>query len=78
VVTGIRVRAGCNDGESGNYTVTFSDGSSVNFNAGCGTVYSFGDKLTSSATIRMNSGGGGDNNISWTCCGSSGHDVYYR
>ena len=78
VVTGIRIRGGCNDGESGNYTITFSDGTSVNFNAGCGTTYSISDKVTSNATLYMNSGGGGDNNISWTCCGSSGHDVYYR
>ena len=63
VVTGIRIRSGCNDGESGNYTITFSDGTSVNFSAGCGTTYNISDKVTSSATLYMNSGGGGDNNI---------------
>ena len=43
------------------YTVTFSDGSTVNFNAGCDSY--FADKVVSSANLRMNSGGGGDNNI---------------
>ena len=78
VVTAIRVRGGCNDGESGNYTVSFSDGTSVNFNATCGTTVNVGEKITSSATLYMNSGGGGDGNISWRCCGSTGHDVYYK
>jgi hypothetical protein len=78
LVTGVRVRSGCNDGESGNYTVTFSDGTSTTFNAGCGTRHNFTPRIATSATIRMNSGGGGDNNISWTCCGSSGHDIYYQ
>ena len=78
VLTGVRVRAGCNDGESGNFTIYFSDGSTTTFNAGCGTRHNFSPRVSTSATIRMNSGGGGDNNISWQCCGSSGHDIYYR
>ena len=35
-------------------------------------------RLVSSMTIRMTSGGGGDGNISFTCCGSSGWGVYYQ
>ena len=78
LVTAVRVRGGCNDGESGTYTITFSDGSSTTFNAVCGTVHSFTPRISTSATLYMNSGGGGDNNISWECCGGSGHDVYYQ
>ena len=73
----VRVSAGCNDGETGYYTVSFDDGSSVSFSAGCGTEHSFTPRMVSSATIYMNSGGGGDNHISWTCCGSSGWGVFY-
>jgi hypothetical protein len=74
----VRVSVGCNDGETGNYTVSFNDGSSVNFGAGCGTEYSFSQRTTTTMHIHMHSGGGGDNHISWTCCGSSGWGVWYK
>jgi large repetitive protein len=73
----IRASPGCNDGESGHYTVSFSDGSSESFSAGCGTEVEITPRSVSSMTIRMNSGGGGDSHISWTCCGSSGWGVYH-
>ena len=74
----LKVSCGCNDGESGNYTVSFSDGSSVSFGAGCNTQTEISPRLATSMSIKMNSGGGGDNHISWTCCGSSGWGMYYK
>ena len=74
----VRVSGGCNDGESGTYTFSFSDGSSVTVSGGCNSVHSISPRFASSATLYMNSGGGGDSNISWTCCGSSGWGIYYR
>ena len=74
----VRVSGGCNDGESGTYTFSFSDGSSVTVSGGCNSVHSITPRFASSATLYMNSGGGGDGNISWTCCGSSGWGIYYR
>ncbi|MEC7987371.1 MAG: putative metal-binding motif-containing protein [Myxococcota bacterium] len=73
----VRVSCGCNDGETGSYTITFSDGSSTSFTAGCNSEHTISGRLASSATLYMNSGGGGDNYISWACCGSSGWGVYY-
>ena len=73
----IWVAGGCNDGESGSYTFTFSDGSTASISGGCGASTSITPRMVSNATIRMNSGGGGDNNISWTCCGSNGWGVNY-
>jgi large repetitive protein len=73
----VRISCGCNDGESGSYQITFSDGSSVSLSAGCGTEMEISPRMVSSATLYMSGGGGGDNNISWTCCGSSGWGVYY-
>ena len=78
LVTAVRVRSGCNDGESGNYTIVFSDGYSTTFSAGCGGRVNIPPRVATSATLYMNSGGGGDNNISWECCGSTGHDIYYK
>ena len=74
----VRVSGGCNDGESGSYTFSFSDGSSATVSGGCNSVHSIAPRFASSATLYMNSGGGGDNNISWTCCGSSGWGIYYK
>ena len=74
----VRVSGGCNDGESGTYTISFSDGSSVTVSGGCNSVHSITPRFASGATLYMNSGGGGDGNISWTCCGSSGWGIYYR
>lgn len=73
----IRVAGGCNDGETGYYTVSFSDGSSQSFTAGCGTEVEISPRMASSASLYMHSGGGGDNYISWTCCGSSGWGIYH-
>jgi len=78
LVNKLKVSCGCNDGETGNYTVSFSDGSSVNFGAGCNTTKSISERWATSMTIKMNSGGGGDNHISWTCCGSSGWGMWYK
>ena len=74
----LRISCGCNDGESGNYTVSFPDGSSVNFSASCNTEKEISPRLASSMSLKMHSGGGGDNHISWTCCGSSGWGMYYK
>ena len=77
-VTGVSISVGCNDGETGNYTLTFDDGSSVNVGASCNSSTSFSGRWVSSGTLRMNSGGGGDNWLSFTCCGSGGWGVYYQ
>jgi hypothetical protein len=74
----VRVAGGCNDGESGTYTITFDDGSSTVISGGCGATQSISPRFVSSATLYMNGGGGGDGNISWTCCGSSGWGIYHR
>ena len=74
----IKVSVGCNDGESGSYTASFNDGSSVNFGASCGTTSGFPSRITKTASLHMNSGGGGDNHISFTCCGSQGWGLWYR
>jgi len=78
VVHKVKVSVGCNDGESGSYTVSFNDGSSTSFGAGCGTTSSFSPRLTKTASLKMNSGGGGDNHISFTCCGSQGWGLWYK
>ena len=74
----VKVSVGCNDGESGSYTVSFNDGTSTGFSAGCNSTSSFSPRLTKTATLKMNSGGGGDNHISFTCCGSSGWGLWYK
>ena len=74
----IRVSSGCNDGESGNYTFYFDDGSSESISGGCNTEREITPRLVSSVTLTMTSGGGGDSNISFTCCGSSGWGLYSR
>ncbi len=78
VVHKVKVSVGCNDGESGSYTVSCNDGSSTGFGAGCGTTKSFSPRLTKTASLKMNSGGGGDNHISFTCCGSQGWGLWYK
>ncbi len=77
-VTGLWVSVGCNDGESASYTATFSDGSTEGISARCGASTSFAGRWVDSASLYMNSGGGGDNWISFTCCGSGGWGVYYQ
>ena len=74
----IYISVGCNDGESGSYTVSFDDGSSETMSGSCGSTTAISQRLTNSMTIYMNSGGGSDNHISFTCCGSSGWGVYYK
>ena len=77
-VTRIRVSSGCNDGESGNYTFNFNDGTSESISGSCNSEKNITPRLVSSMTIQMTSGGGGDGNISFTCCGSSGWGIYYQ
>ena len=78
VIDRVKVSNGCNDGESGNYTITFDDGSSVNVGARCNTEVSITPRVSRSMTLTMTSGGGGDRNISFTCCGSSGWGVFTK
>jgi hypothetical protein len=78
VVHKVKVSVGCNDGESGSYTVSFNDGSSTGFGASCGTTKSFSPRLTKTASLKMTGGGGGDNHISFTCCGSQGWGLWYK
>ncbi len=76
-VDSVYISVGCNDGETGSYSVYFDDGSAETFSASCGSTHSFSGRLTNNMTIYMNSGGGGDNHISFTCCGSGGWGAYY-
>jgi hypothetical protein len=78
VVEGVYVSVGCNDGETGVYTIGFEDGGSETVNGSCGSTSSFSDHLSNTVTLTMDSGGGGDNHISMTCCGSGGWGLYYR
>ena len=64
----LTISVGCNDGETGNYTLTFvEDGnSSMGINARCGANISINpNRRTRNLRLRMNSGGGGDNWISF-------------
>jgi hypothetical protein len=63
-VESVYLQVGCNDGETGYYTASFSDGSSVSFSAGCGTTTTFTPRWTTGVTLYMHSGGGPDNHIS--------------
>ena len=72
------ISVGCNDGETGSYTVTFDDGSSESVTGSCGSTHAITQRLTRTMTLYMSSGGGGDSHISFTCCGSSGWGMYYR
>ncbi len=77
-VDSIYISVGCNDGETASYTVTFDDGSSTSVTGSCGSTHSITQRLTRTMTLYMSSGGGGDQHISFTCCGSSGWGMYYR
>jgi len=61
-VDAIRVSVGCNDGETGAYTVSFDTGSETSFTGYCKSLHTAG-VLASGATLTMHSGGGGDNLI---------------
>ena len=74
----VKVSVGCNDGESGSYSLSFDDGSSTGFGASCNSTHGFSARVSQNHSLHMNSGGGGDNHISFTCCGSSGWGLYYR
>jgi tetratricopeptide (TPR) repeat protein len=77
VVTKIGISVGCNDGEFGSFTVTFDDGSRQRMKARCNSTMKITPTKTKSMTLRMDSGGGGDKHISFTCCGSKGWSVVY-
>jgi len=74
----VSISVGCNDGETGSYTISFDDGSSETVTGSCGSSSSFSPHMTNSMSLHMNSGGGGDSHISFTCCGSGGWGVYYK
>jgi hypothetical protein len=78
IVDAVHISVGCNDGETGSFTITFDDGFSATVGAACGSSFSFGPHLTSGVSITMVSGGGPDNHISFTCCGSGGLQVDYH
>jgi hypothetical protein len=78
IVDRVYISVGCNDNETGSFTITFDDGFSTTVGASCGSSFSVGQHLTTFVAITMNSGGGGDNHISFTCCGSGGLAVDYH
>ncbi len=63
MVDSIRVSVGCNDNETGAYTVSFDSGEERSFTGYCTSLHEAGI-IASSATITMHSGGGGDDLIS--------------
>ena len=77
-VVAVYTSVGCNDGETATFTLSFDDGSSLDYEAGCGSSFGVGQHLTRNMVLTMNSGGGPDNHISFTCCGSGGWQVDYR
>ena len=79
----IGLSVGCNEPrESGNFTITFDDGSNINMEVNregsCESKKDIPEKATKRMTLRMNSGGGDDNRISLTCYGSKGWSVDYK
>lgn len=74
----VYISAGCNDGERGRFELRFDDGTVRRYNAGCNTLINIPDEVTRRIRLRMLSGGGSDNFISWTCCGSRGWRAYWR
>ena len=77
-VQSIYISVGCNDGETGSYRVSFDDGSSVAISGSCGSNTAISPRSTRYMSLYMASGGGGDQHISFTCCGSSGWGAYHR
>lgn len=73
----VGLSVGCPDGETGNYTIMFDDGTSENMNASCGSVMTITPRVSKNMTLRMNSGGGGDRHISFTDYNSTGWSVDY-
>jgi hypothetical protein len=63
-VQSVYFQVGCNDGETGDYTFTFSDGSSTSFSAACGTTQPISPRWVSSISMYMHAGGGPDSHIS--------------
>ena len=78
VVRIIYVSVGCNDGETGDYRVTFDDGFSTIINARCGHEETISARVAQTLRLEMLNGGGGDNHISFMCCGSNGWGAYAR
>lgn len=81
VVTGVALSVGCNDGETAAYTVTLEGAGSraFEFTTSCQNAqHAIPEVSASRIVVRMNSGGGPDNHISFTCCGSGGLSVTYR
>jgi len=76
-ITTLSVSPGCNDGEFGHYIVYFDDGSKREFIARCHTKIDISPRFVKKMSLYMLAGGGGDNHISWTCCGSQGWGVRY-
>ncbi|HEY8088607.1 MAG TPA: hypothetical protein VIF09_12200, partial [Polyangiaceae bacterium] len=75
----LALSVGCNDGETGNFTATFDDGTKVSLFGDCGTAHYLSPAVhTGHITLTMDSGGGKDGNISFTDYGSYGLVVGYR
>jgi outer membrane biosynthesis protein TonB len=71
---------GCNDGETGDFTLTLTDGAQTttfSMAGSCNSTLELPPTRASTVVLRMNAGGGGDKHISFLCCGSSGWYLTY-
>lgn len=78
-VSYVHLSVGCNDGETGTFDVTFDGGNTQRLTANCSQKhYAVGPIDAKIVRLRMVSGGGSDQHISFNCCGSTGWSVGYR
>lgn len=75
------IKVGCNDDEKMDGYIEYWDGQEWTYlasfsDAGCGDYVNFNPVTTSKLKLTMTGGGGGDEHISWHCCGSAGWKVY--
>ncbi|MDM8567715.1 DUF642 domain-containing protein [Candidatus Halobeggiatoa sp. HSG11] len=60
----LKVSVGCNDGETGNYTVLFNNWSRQSFEAKCNSTITLKPRMAREMLLFMQKGGGPDNHIS--------------
>jgi hypothetical protein len=64
-VLGLDLSVGCNDGETGTYSVTFDQGPPVALNGACNSSIMLSGVNSRFIHLNMTAGGGADNQISF-------------
>jgi hypothetical protein len=72
----IYISVGCNDGETGSFSIDFDDGSTETVTGSCKGSHTITSRLINDLSITMNSGGGSDEHISFVSSGGWG--VHYK